>query len=152
MDGHIEQSVQDDLERRAKIFEFEELLKQQPGALVGDNPLMPLTHHFADGIYCREIFIPAGVICTGKIHRHCHPNVLLKGRVIVYTEHGGAESIEGPKFMISEAGTKRAVYALTDTIWITFHRTDLLDLDEIEKEVIAPDYQCLDIADRKELT
>lgn len=138
-------------QRRVDIADFESVLSKLPGAVLGDSPIMPLTHMFADGIYCRQIEIPAGAICVGKIHRHKHPNILLKGRVHVFTEGAGYEDLEAPVFMISEPGTKRAVHAITDAIWITFHRTDSVDLEEIEKEVITPDYQSLDASDRKEL-
>lgn len=43
--------------------------------------------------------------------------------------------------MVSEAGTKRAVHAHTDTIWTTIHLTDKTDLAEIEKELIAETYE-----------
>lgn len=130
---------------RGDIIEFEELLKQVPGAVLGDNDLMPLKHSFAPGVYVREIFIPKGSVLTGKIHRHEHPNFLMKGEVIVVTEFGGREHLKAPMSMISKAGTKRAVYAMEDTVWITIHAnpTNETDLLKIEEFVIAPTYQDL---------
>ena len=143
--------IQKKLERRAKIGRVEKLLAQQEGAVFGDSDLMPLEHFFCDGIYVRKITIPAGIICTGKIHRHQHPAFLLKGKVTVFTEQTGSEIISAPAFMVSEAGTKRAILSHEETEWYTVHRTDKTDLDEIEKEVITPDYDCLDAPERKEL-
>lgn len=152
MTEDIKKSDAGELQQRRELIEdFEGMLGQMPGAQFGDTPLMPLEHIFSDGIYCRLIRIPAGTACTGKIHRHKHPNVLLEGIVHVFTEDGGFKELVAPKFMISPAGTKRAIHAITDTTWITFHRTDAIDLEEIEKEVIMPDYQSLDASDRKEL-
>ena len=139
------------VEGRDKILRFEQALSQMEGAVFGDNELMPLEHFFTDGIYTRQITIPAGTICTGKIHRYAHPNFLLKGRVTVYTEEGGTEHHVAPKMLMSAAGTKRAVLAHEDTVWVTIHRTDQTDLDEIEKEVISPSYEEFDKANRKEL-
>lgn len=135
----------DQLFIRDRLFELENAISQLPNAVFGDSSLCPLKHSFGHGIYMREIFIPAGTILTGKIHRHSHPNVLLEGEVIVVTEHGGREHLKAPLAMISQAGTKRAVYALTDTRWITFHNVgEERDLDKIEDIVIAKSYEQLE--------
>ena len=126
------------LEIREQIGAFENCLAETEGAQFGD--VLPLKHSFAPGIYVREIFIPKGTLLTGKIHRHAHPNFLMSGVVDVVTEDGGIERLEAPMSMISSAGTKRAVYAIEDTTWITVHATNETDLDKIEKEVITDDY------------
>lgn len=127
---------------RKNIFDLEAGINSVDGHFNGDSDYCPLKHSFADGIYVREIFIPKGTILTGKIHKHSHPNFLLKGTVDVVTEGGGAERIIGPCSMISEAGTKRALHAITDLVWVTVHLnlTDTKDLSVIEKDVIAEDY------------
>ena len=102
---------------------------------------MPLQHTFAPGVYVRTIFIPAGSVIVGKIHKHRHANVLSQGHVTVLTESGGLEDLHGPLTMVSEPGTKRAVYAHTDTVWTTIHPTDKTDLADIEEEVIAKTYE-----------
>lgn len=100
----------------------------------------PLQHSYVDGVYVRTIFIPAGTVILGKIHKHSHANVLSQGEVSVMTEGGGLEHFKGPLTMVSPAGCKRAVYAHTDTTWTTIHSTDETDLDKIEKYVIAETY------------
>lgn len=121
---------------------MEEFLKNTEGAMIGDNNTCPLTHTFADGMYVREIFIPAGLFVVGKIHKHSHPNFLLKGTVMVVTEFG-SERLIGPVSIISKAGTKRALYAITDLTWVTVHLnpTNTQDLAELEEEIIAPSYE-----------
>ena len=133
-------------EHRQAIEMFAEALLQQKDMFEGDTDKCPLTHTFTDGIYSRQIFMPAGTVCVGKIHRHAHPNVLLEGKVTVVTESGGMEEIEGPKFMISPAGTQRAVYVHEDTTWITFHHNphNEQDLERIEEFVIAKSYNELE--------
>ena len=83
------------------------------------------------------------MLLTGKIHKHKHPNFLLKGEVLVLTETGGSEVLKAPLSMISEPGTKRALYAITDLVWTTIHHnpTNTEDLKELEKIVIAKDYE-----------
>lgn len=102
---------------------------------------MHLTHTFAPGVYIRTAYLKAGSIAVGKIHKHKHANILSKGDVTVVTESGGIQHISGYMPMVSEAGTKRAVHAHTDTIWTTIHLTDKTDLVEIEKELIAETYE-----------
>lgn len=130
-------------EIRTQIFDIEGAIKSVEGHHEGDNELCPLKHHFTDGIYTREIFIPKGTYIVGKIHKHEHPNFLMQGSVRVITETGGYEEIHAPKFMISKAGTKRALLTLEDTIWITIHHNpnNKQSLDKIEKSVIAKDYK-----------
>src|SRR5690242_10473496 len=43
----------------------------------------PVTHHFAPGVYMREIFMPAGAFVIGHEHRTEHLNVILTGRASV---------------------------------------------------------------------
>ena len=134
--------IQNVMERRAAIFEVEELLTQHPGAVREKDGVTPLIHRFTDGFYVREIFIPKGFLCTGKIHKHAHPSFLLKGEVSVFTEQEGNQRLKAPMTMISQAGTKRVVYAHEDTVWVTVHLnpTNTQDLQDIEDTLIAKDY------------
>jgi hypothetical protein len=126
---------------RKSIVEFESMLSSVDGVFFGDTNICPLKHSFSDGIYVREIFIPAGTVLVGKIHKHDHPNFLMSGIVDVVTEFG-SERIEAPKSMISKSGTKRVVHAITDTVWITVHvnKKNITDIPKLEDEIIAKSY------------
>lgn len=106
----------------------------------------PLKHTFAPGVYLREIFLPAGTFIVGKIHKHAHHNVIVRGHCTVVTEFGLREvdARAGHVSFVSEAGAKRALYVHEDTVWMTIHRTDSTDLAEIEREIIAPTFDELD--------
>ena len=129
---------------REQILGFENQMRKMPGVKFGDLDNCPLKHRFADGVYVREIFIPKGMLIVGKIHRHSHPNFLMRGEVTVVTEGAGIERLKAPLSMISPAATKRVVYAHEDTVWITVHVTDDRDLDKIEEQVIAKSYDEFD--------
>ena len=139
--------ISKNLDIRDKILSFESTLNSIDNKDIivvtdkNSEQLCPLTHKFSDGMYVREIFIPAGCFVVGKIHKHDHPNFLLSGETIVVTEEGTQE-LKGPLSMISKAGTKRALYAKTDLVWVTVHLnpTNTTDLAELEKEIIAPSY------------
>ena len=100
----------------------------------------PVQHHFAPGVYGREIRLPAGTVVVGKIHKHAHLNVLSQGRVLVFTEHEGVQEFRAPYTFVSTPGTKRVVYTVEEAVWTCIHRTDKTDLADIEAEVIASDY------------
>lgn len=129
--------------RRVFLLGFEEMLANQEHALFGDNDLCKLTHKFCDGMYVREIFIPAGVLLTGKIHKHEHPNFLLQGYASMITEDGGVEHVVAPMSIISPAGCKRAIYTHTDVRWVTVHLNpdDITDGDGLEAMIIAPSFE-----------
>lgn len=131
---------------RREILEFEKSLSKVEGVVKGDTEQCPLKHSFSDGIYVREIFIPKDSVIVGKIHKHEHPNFLMKGDVLVFTESGGEELIKAPCSMISEAGTKRVLLALTDLVWITIHEnpTNTRDIEELENMIIAKTFEEFD--------
>jgi len=128
---------------RASIIGFEEGLKDIEGSFLGDSKVCPLVHRFSDQMYVREITIPADTVLVGKIHKHDHPNFLMKGRVRVVTEGAGEEMLEGPMSIISPPGTKRVLYAETELVWVTVHHnpSNTQDLKELEDLVIADSFE-----------
>jgi len=127
-------------EVRTKILQAEELMRQHPDAMEDD--CCPLKHKFVDGAYVREIYMPAGMLLTSKIHKVKHPFFIMKGDVsVLNSEEGGAVRHKAPYWGITPANTKRILFIHEDTVWITVHITDSQDLEEIEKEIIAPSYK-----------
>ena len=142
--------VQDKKKRiRNFILNAEEALKRVPGTVVGheaDESVAPLKHTFVPGAYIREIFMTKGLLLTSKIHKVEHPYFIMKGKVTVLTEEGEV-TIKAPYHGITPAGTKRLLYVHEDTVWITVHSTESTDLDEIEKEIILPTFEHLEVKD-----
>ncbi len=126
--------------RREAILEFQDVMQQMVQAQPTLAPDLPLSHVFAPGAYARTIFIPADTVVVGKIHKHAHLNMLMQGRVSLMTEEGPTV-LQAPQVLCSKAGTKRVVYAQTDTIWTTVHLTEQTDLELIEDEIIAKTYE-----------
>ncbi len=94
----------------------------------------PLVHRFTDGMYIREIFMPAGTTVTTLVHKTKHPFVILKGKVSVWN-NGEADHLEAPHVGITEPGARRLIVIHEDTTWITFHATELTDPDEIAETI-----------------
>ena len=99
-------------------------------------------HWFVPGMYCRRVFRKKDTLIVGKVHKAAHFFLCLSGEIIVWTEKGMRTIIAGD-VIESKPGTKRATYALQDSVGITVHKTELTDLAEIEKELIEPDETAL---------
>ncbi len=99
---------------------------------------LPTQHYWADGLYCRVLPRVAGTLIVGKVHKREHLYIVCSGTVRV-VGNGAPQTLTGPAVIVSSPGTKRAVLALTDATCLTVHRTDLKDLDAIERELLEED-------------
>lgn len=125
----------DDPSLRSKIEGLEAAMMAAPGTI----KIEPV-HHFAKGLYAREIFIPKGTLLTGKIHKHEHLNIISQGEISVLTEHG-PQRIKAPCTIVSKPGTKRVGYAHEDTVWTTIHATDESDIEKIDEALVVDTYE-----------
>jgi hypothetical protein len=100
-------------------------------------------HHFADGVYLRELFMAAGTVVVGKIHRTKHLTIICNGTVRITTDDGVKE-VTGPAVFASEVGAKKAIFAITDSTLMNPHPTTETDIDKIEKAFIAPSFEALE--------
>lgn len=99
----------------------------------------PVTKHlFHGGMYCRQVWRPAGCVIVGKVHLKEHFYMVVSGTVAITTDDG-VQEITGPYLLCSKPGTKRAVYALTDALCMTFHRTDALTVEDAEINLVEDD-------------
>jgi len=128
-------------EHRAKLVEFESRIQGREGVLTGDakDSYNPLKHTFAGGCYVREIFMPVGQLLVTKIHKKKHPFFLMSGEMSILTEDG-VQRIQAPYNGITHPGTKRIIYTHTDCVLVTVHATDKTDVESVEEEVIAKDF------------
>ncbi len=97
----------------------------------------PVTNHFAPGLYAREMFIPAGTILTGKIHKFANLSIMSAGALRLFMEDGSTKEVRAPFTYVAEPGTRRAALALEDTVWTVVHATTETDVAEIEKQVVC---------------
>lgn len=118
---------------RAELTELAEELKQFP------QEDIPVQHEFLDGVYMRTVFMKSGDIIIGKIHKQEHVAIITQGRATVLTEHGALE-IAAPYMFKSPPGARRALLIHEDMIWTTVHRSDHTDLDRLEDQLIAKDF------------
>lgn len=120
--------------KRETIVRLQEALARLPQA---DTDV---EHFFADGMYGRRCFIPADTVVTGKIHRHEHFVLLIKGSATINTDRG-MERISAPHVWVSPPGAKRVLYTHEDCEFFTTHlnHDNGRDLERIEADVIEPE-------------
>lgn len=128
---------------REKIMQLEAAIRDQL-----EQVELETEHHFAPGVYVRELRIPAGVVLTGKIHRFETMNILAAGTIRVTTDDGVKE-ITAPAIFNSAPGTKKAGFAVTDVVFLNVHPTEETDVDVIENHFIAPSFEALAEEKRK---
>ncbi len=127
-DGLIRQELAD--LTRSHLFKIEQRMFAEP------QVQMRVVHHFAPGLYARELHIPKGVMLTGKLHKFAHLNFMLKGDLSVLLEDG-IHRVIAPFTVVSPPGTKRIAYAHQATIWTTVLPTEETDPDIIEEQFTA---------------
>lgn len=120
------------------------LMRQKVDALQEQLSKLPqyepeTRHYFHGGMYCREVFRPAGVLVVGAVHRKEHFYLIVSGTVKITDGEGQVQEVSGPYLFLSKPGTKRAVYAVTDTLCMTFHATESKTVADAEQELVEPD-------------
>ena len=120
---------------------FRERITALEDSIRAELPLveLPVQHFFIPGCYARALYLPAGTVATGKIHKHPQISILAQGDISVLTEDG-MRRVQAPFVLVSPPGVKRAVYAHTDSTWITVHRTDETDVEKVEAELVATSF------------
>jgi len=123
------------VEFRRKIVALQDEIQKLPQIVVEPR------HYFADGLYAREITLPAGTLAIGKIHKKEQINIITQGSLYIATENGVVH-VNTPSAYIFTGlvGAKRAAYVLEETVWVTISPTNLKTLDGLEEELIAVEF------------
>lgn len=135
------------LEMRQTILDLEQAMNEASDVQLQ----IKTTHRFIDGIYAREVFIPAGTLLVGRIHRHACISIMNSGLKTTITEDG-AMKIKAPFATISKPGIKRVGFAHEDTIWTTIHATNERDLAKLEDELFVDKYDGVEFKDSDVMT
>lgn len=123
-------------ETESSALAFNAVIKLEAELMRRPQVDLKIRHYFADGVYAREMTVPKGVAVVGRIHKQSQINIVSKGDFLVTTDDGPIR-VQAPFTVVSPAGTKRAGYALEETIWTTFLGTELTDPEEIYHTLTA---------------
>ena len=118
----------------AKIFTLQDIIKDNAPAVP-----MPVSHHFAPHVYVRQIFMPAGTLVIGKMHRTEHFNIITAGIVRLLNDDDSISEVTAGDIFTSKPGVKKVLYIVEDTKWVTVHPTESTDMQVLEKELIVPE-------------
>lgn len=122
---------------RKSIYEIEACINDMGDMgydIIRPDTLTPV-HRFINGLYARELTMPAGTLIVGKRHARMHKVIMTKGRCTVYTERG-QEELTAPCSFMSPAGEKRVLIIHEETTWTCVHPTNETDLVEVERDLI----------------
>lgn len=101
-------------------------------------------HYFANGLYLRTVWSPAGSVIVGKVHKTEHFYAVLSGCVRVTTDKGVVElnaTRDGPQILTCPIGTKRAVFVMEDAFRMNVHLNpeNITDIETLEAELVEDD-------------
>jgi len=100
----------------------------------------PLKHFFGANQYMRVMEASLGDVVVGKKHKFKTLNVLLKGKVIVYTKGNEFPLVlSAGDYFESDEQTRKILVMLEDSRFANIHVTGKTDVDEIEEEFIVPE-------------
>lgn len=117
-----------------------EILALEKVLLTLEQVECPVSHYHIEGVYVRSMFIPAGTVLTGAIHNKENVSILAQGTIRV-TNGTESKVITAPYIMVDQPGIKRLGVAETDVTFINVWRTDLTDIESLEKELRSESFE-----------
>jgi quercetin dioxygenase-like cupin family protein len=109
-----------------------ELFEQKKGTFESD---LGTVHHFSDGLYAKQMIIPAGYVAGQHAHNYSHLSILAKGKVVVTTDEWKKE-FSAPACIEIKAGIHHMIEALEDAAWFCVHATDETDVSKVDEVLI----------------
>lgn len=118
-----------------KILALEEKMREFP------QLDLPVKHYHIEGVYVRELFIPAGTVLTGKIHNKENISILSQGELMISNGDSALRIIKAPYTVVDKPGVKRLGYAITDCTFINVLRSDKKTVPELEEELVSDTFE-----------
>jgi len=98
-----------------------------------------LTEYFVGGAYTRSLFIPKDTAIVSGLWKKERLWVIVHGEVSFTTELG-TKRVRGPYIAKAPYGTKVALYAHEDTLWLAITGAESTNSDDVLDEVTVKDY------------
>ena len=132
---------------RTKIDTLEETLREEISKGTMEQTIVDCQednsqadHYYGEGVYARSLFIPAGTVVVGKIHKQDRVNIIAQGRC-TFIDEWQKKTVDAPYVGEFKAGSKTAVFAHTDTVWVTCIGTDSKDPDIMVHELVESNHE-----------
>ncbi len=120
------------VQRQDDIIKLQDFLLQQ------ENVNLAVSHYFSDGLYARELTIPAGVILVGAKHKTRHLYTVVQGKCKVSSKYEDL-NIEAPFMGENIPDTKREMRGGGGGGVCCLSPTHLTDVKKIEQAILEPE-------------
>jgi quercetin dioxygenase-like cupin family protein len=100
------------------------------------NPLNIQAHHFAGGVYCKEMRVQENFEIMQHKHNYDHLSVLAEGCAVVEYEDGDVQTYFSPAVIEIKAGKNHKITAISDILWLCIHATDETDETKVDEVLI----------------
>lgn len=98
---------------------------------------IPVDHKFCDGMYYREITVPANTFIVGHKHTHSCFNILSKGSMLIKENiEDEGRLITAPCTFITDPGVQKMAQTIDECVYSNVFRTDETDIDKLEEILI----------------
>jgi quercetin dioxygenase-like cupin family protein len=94
-----------------------------------------VVHHFSDGVYAKQMTLPANHYAVKHSHSYDHLSILAQGLVSVNVD-GEVTEYRAPACISIKAGTKHMIVAHEDSVWFCIHATDQTDAEGMDEVLI----------------
>ena len=93
-------------------------------------------HHFSDGLYAKQIELPATCFAVQHKHTYDHLSILAKGKVRVLFDGDITADYVAPACINILKDVNHSIYALEDSVWFCVHATNETDVEKIDSVLI----------------
>ena len=97
---------------------------------------LQIKHHFAAGLYARQMLLPRGHFAVTHAHAYDHLSILASGEVTVETD-GVVVSYQAPAVITILAGQHHRIEAQHDAVWFCVHATSETDADQMDEVLVG---------------
>jgi quercetin dioxygenase-like cupin family protein len=112
------------------------IVQQGPSIKEGLNDFLGQLHHFSDGLYAKEMHIPANHCVVSHKHEYSHFSILAQGEVVVEVDEN-TKHYTAPACVEIKAGAAHKIFAIKDATWFCVHATSETDVDKVDSVLIA---------------
>lgn len=111
---------------------------KRPARMLGMGAIdidLKIQHHFSDGVYARQMVLPAGHFAVTHGHEYDHLSILASGAVSIVVD--GVEcSYRAPAVITILAGQHHRIEAQEDAVWFCIHATSETDPQRLDEVLI----------------
>lgn len=110
-----------------KIDALKDKILTDDNAIVGSEALekeLGVKHHFADGLYAKEIRLPAGSEVIQHAHDYDHLSIFTGTIELTVDDHEETIMTSVPTCLVIKKGKNHGIKALTDVVWYCIHNEE----------------------------